>query len=88
MMRSRKTLKIRSVLVLPYIDRDCDVSRCDESIYPPLEKVPKRFAISKRNEYMVYNADVVVAYVVYGFGGASKTIQYAERKGKRIIRFS
>ncbi len=79
---------IRSVLVLPYLDRAYDMNRYDESIYPPLEKAPKRYAISKRNEYMVDKADVVVAYVVYGFGGASKTLRYAERKHKRIVRYS
>lgn len=79
---------IRSVLVLPYLDREYDTSGYDESIYPPLENVPRRYAISKRNEYMVDNADVVVAYVVYGYGGASKMLEYAERKHKRIIRFN
>lgn len=79
--------QIRSVLVLPYIDREYDTSGYDESIYPPLENVPRQYAISKRNEYMVDNADVVVAYVIYGFGGASKTLRYAERKHKRIVRY-
>lgn len=78
---------IRSVLVLPYLDREYDVSGYDESIYPPLENVPKRYAISKRNDYMVDNTDVVIAYVLYGFGGASKTLRYAERKHKRIVRY-
>ena len=79
---------IRSVLVLPYLDREYDTSAYDESIYPPLENVPRRYAISKRNEYMVDAADIVVAYVVYSFGGASNTLRYAERKQKRIIRFN
>ena len=79
---------IRSVLVLPYLNREYDMSAYDESIYPPLEKVPKRYAISRRNEYMVDAADVVVAYVVYSFGGASNTLRYAERKQKRIICFN
>lgn len=78
---------IRSVLVMPYLDREYDMTGYDESIYPPLENVPRRYAISKRNEYMVDKADVVVAYVVYGFGGASKTLRYSERKRKRILRY-
>ena len=36
---------------------------------------------------MVDQADVVVAYVIYSFGGASKTLQYSERKHKRILRY-
>ncbi len=78
--------QISSVLVLPYLDRSYDTSAYDETLYPPLENVPRRYAISRRNEYMVDHADVVVAYVVYSFGGAGKTLKYAERKQKRIIR--
>jgi uncharacterized phage-like protein YoqJ len=79
--------QIRSVLVLPYLDRNYDASAYDETIYPPLENVPRRYAISRRNEYMVDHADVVVTYVVFCFGGAYKTTQYAERKLKRMIRY-
>ncbi len=78
--------QIRSVLVLPYLDREYDASAYDETLYPPLENVPRRYAILRRNEYMVDHADAVVAYVLYSFGGAGKTLKYAERKQKRIIR--
>lgn len=78
---------IRSVLVLPYLDRKVDASSYDETVYPPLEHVPRRYAISKRNEFMVTWADVVVAYVRYSWGGAAATLRYAERKKKEIIRF-
>ena len=80
--------QIRSVLVLPYLDREYDASAYDETLYPPLENVPRRYAISRRNEYMVDNADVVVAYVIVGFGGASKTLKYSESKQKRILRYA
>ena len=33
---------------------------------------------------MVNNADAVVAYVIYGFGGACETLRYAEKKNKQI----
>lgn len=76
---------IRSVLVIPYLDREFDKNRYDESLYPPLENVPLRFAISKRNEWMVEQADVVVSGVQHDWGGAYQTLKYAERKKKRII---
>ncbi len=79
--------QIRSVLVLPYLDRNYNASTYDEPLYPPLEKVPRRYAILRRNEYMIDHADVVVTYVVFCFGGAYKTTQYAERKPKRMIRY-
>ena len=76
---------IRSTLVIPYIDRDYDPALYDGSLYPPLETVPRRFAISKRNEWMVANSEVVVACIQHNWGGAAATLKYAERKKKRII---
>ena len=52
----------------------------DGIIYPPLENVPRRFCISKRNEWMVNEADFVIAFVKYFWGGAAKTLEYAKRK--------
>ena len=78
---------IRSTLVLPYLDRKVDATKYDATLYPSLEKVPRRFAISKRNEYMVHEADVVVAYVTHDWGGAATTLAYAKRKKKEIINY-
>lgn len=58
---------------------------CDTSVYPPIEKTPLKFAISKRNEWMVRNADLVIAYVKRSWGGAYKTIKTAEKMRKKII---
>ena len=77
---------INSVLVIPYINREYDENLYDTSEYPHLETVPKRFAISKRNEYMVQNADVVIAYITHNWGGAARTFEFAKRKKKKIIK--
>lgn len=76
---------IHSTLVLPYLNREYNSDLYDDTTYPPLEEVPARFAISRRNEWMVDNADVVVAYVTHDWGGAATSLQYAKRKKKRII---
>lgn len=78
---------IESVLVLPYLDRKMNEDIYDCTTYPPLEEVPRRFAISKRNEWMVDQADVVVAYVTHGWGGAAKTLTYSRRKKKEIYHY-
>ena len=78
---------IRLILVLPYLNSSMLTDGYDETVYPPLESVPKRFAISRRNEWMVCESDVVVAYVIRGFGGAAKTLEYARRKKKQIMLF-
>ena len=84
---SKKRLypSVQSVLVLPYLDRAVDATDYDGTIYPPLENVPRRFAISRRNEWMVDHSDVVVAYVIHEWGGAATTLRYAKRKHKEII---
>jgi len=74
-----------SILILSYLDRKVDASLYDSTIYPPLENVPKRYAISQRNKWMVEQADMVIACVDHDWGGASKTLEYAVKKGLRII---
>jgi len=77
---------IVSVLVIPYINKDYDKSLYDISEYPPIENVPKRLAIIKRNRWMVDKSDVVVAYIRNNFGGAAMMFDYAERKDVKIIK--
>lgn len=77
--------ELESILILPYPDRPVEASLYDGTIYPPLENVPKRYAISHRNKWMVDQADMVIAYVDHDWGGAAKTLEYAVKKGLRII---
>lgn len=83
----KKHPAVRSMLVLPYLNRKVDASLYDSTMYPPLEAVPRRFAIVKRNEYMVAQSDVIVACVLYSWGGAAATLRCAERQQKQIIRY-
>lgn len=76
---------ILSVFVTPYLNRPYNLHLYDTSEYPPIENVPLRYAISKRNEYMVIQSDIVVAYVTNHFGGAYKTLKYAQGKKKEIL---
>ena len=57
----------------------------DSSIYPSLENVPPKYAILKRNEWMMVNADLIIAYVEHSYGGAYKALQVAKRRCKKII---
>lgn len=57
----------------------------DDSVYPPLENTPLRFAIVKRNQWMIDNSQLIVAYVKYSWGGATKAVTYAKKKNKQII---
>ena len=56
-----------------------------DTIFPEgLETAPPRFAISRRNEWMLKRADIVVAYAVYGWGGAAQWAEKAARRGKMV----
>ena len=58
----------------------------DNTIYPEgLELVPKRYAIKKRNEWMIDNSDYVVCHVTNTFSNAHKFREYAIRKNKIVI---
>ena len=78
---------IRVCLIVPYPDIKKITDKYDELIYPPLEHVPRRYAIVKRNEWMVRESDTVVAYVLYSWGGAASTLRYAQKHRKQIIGF-
>lgn len=56
-----------------------------ETIYPEgLENVPPRFAISRRNRWMVDQSDIVLVYCRNSTGGTASVLEYAEKKGKQV----
>ena len=76
---------IELLFITPYLDNNyskLDTAKLyyDGIVYPPLENVPRRFCISKRNEWMVDESDLVISFVKYSCGGAAKTLEYAKRK--------
>ena len=79
--------KVKLTLVLPYLNRDYGIKGYDESVYPPLETVPQRLAIVKRNEWMVEQSDFIIA-CVWHCGGAKNAIEYAKRKKKQVFNFA
>ena len=79
--------QIELVLVLAYLNTGRNTSGYDSTVYPPLETVPRRFAISHRNRWMVESADVVVAYVLHDWGGAATTLRCVRQKKKQIISY-
>lgn len=77
---------IKSIFVTPYLNRDYDIFLYDEIVYPPLERVPLKYAIIKRNQCMVKNSDMLVAYIRHERGSAFEMLKYAKRNKKPIIR--
>ena len=54
----------------------------DNSYYPPLENVPRRYAIVRANKYMVDTADAIICYVNH-VGNTRKLLEYAQRRQKK-----
>ena len=81
--------RTKIVFVTPYLQptkREND--QYDAIVYPPLEHIPLRFAILRRNEWMVEQADCVIAYVRHEWGGAYKTYCHAQKKQKEIYHLA
>ena len=74
-------------LVLPYPKASMDVMATSFSnviIPDALAGVHPKGAITKRNCWMVDECDLLLCYVGRE-GGAARTLQYAKKKGKRVI---
>ena len=78
---------IKSAQVVPYLTSGINEYRdelqkdFDDIIIadiPP--KTPKKLQIIKCNQYMVKSSQILVCYVKYSFGGAAKTLEYAEKR--------
>lgn len=55
------------------------------TVFPEgLENVPLRYAISRRNEYMVSECDAVICYIEHDWGGAAKYVCRAVKSNKAV----
>ena len=73
--------ELRLVLLLPYhpAERPVALPRgFDVSFYPPgMEKVPRRLAIVRANEYMARHCDVLICYALLENSNPGKMIRIA-----------
>ena len=83
-----QTYPITYKIVLAYMPGKNDEP--DEHTVLPegLETVPRRFAISRRNKWMLDQADTVVTYVTHPSSGAYQMKETAIEKGKTVIELS
>lgn len=64
-------------------DRTIDLTYgFDGSYYPPLESVPKRYAIIKANNYMAGRVDAIICYVNH-FGNTRNLLERVMRRKLR-----
>ena len=76
---------IRLYLLLAYhpAERAVDLSPgFDGSYYPPLENVPRQFAIVQANQYMVDTVDCVICYAQH-IGNTNNLLKYARQRQRK-----
>ena len=74
-------------VILAYMPREKGDDREAENTLLPAEVAvaPARYAIDRRNRWMIANSDTVIVYVKRSYGGAAAFRKRALSKGKRII---
>lgn len=74
-------------IVLAYLPRNNEYQGV--SIFPEgIESTLPRFAILKRNAWMIENSDYVVAYVTRCGGNSARFLKSAVRKGKTVYNIA
>lgn len=96
----RKTLRILKLsyqhinyaVVLCYMPIKKPEPECTndpDTVFPEeLENTPPKYAIVKRNRWMIEKADYVVTYVKRNIGGAAQFQKLAEKKGKVVLNLA
>ena len=74
---------------LPTTANESDVAYYENTIiFDGFEKAHPKYAIVKRNEFMINNADTVVSYVKYTSGGAYRFTELAKKKKKTVVNLA
>lgn len=79
---------ITCIQVLSYLSNQMNLNEntCFEYVFPDiLEKTLPKFAIIKRNEWMIDHSDYVITYIEHNFGGAAKFANRAHQRNKNVI---
>lgn len=93
-VRKAKTLRpnIKLICVKPYMTQDINengeylYSLYDDIIIPTeLADVHYKAAITKRNQWIIQNSEMVIVYTVRNYGGAYKAMKYAQKNNKTIM---
>ena len=75
-------------IVLSKID-EMALTDQSQTIFPEgFEKNLPRFAISKRNEWLIKNASFIIAYVKNKYSNSAKLVAKCAKKGLRIINLA
>lgn len=82
---------VNYAVVLAYMpsERNDPHMDCSDTVFPEgLESVPPKYAIARRNRWMLDISDYVVTYVTHRGGGAAQFMLLAQKKGKTVINLA
>ena len=79
---------IEYYVVFAYLPDSNKLYNCPTIFPEKAATAPKRFAISKRNDWLIENSDTVITYVKHTTGGAAKFKEKAEKKNKTVINIA
>ena len=81
---------ISYAVVLAYLPcKKNDYEDFSDTVYPEgFENTPPKYAIVKRNKWMIEQADYVVTYVKRTVGGAAQFKSLAEKRGKAVLNLA
>ncbi len=83
-----KEHRIQWYVVLAYLNRTADDVYYDsnKTIYPDeLTKTPLRFAIRRRNSFMIERSDFMITYLDTPYTNTYRNVEEAIRKKKKVI---
>ena len=78
---------IQYAVVLAYLPTEkSEYEDYSDTMYPEgIEEGLKKFAIERRNNWLVNQANYVICYIGHSWGGAYKFARLAKRRGKVVI---
>ena len=79
--------QIRYSVILAYMpQQELPGIEAAETLLPEqVELAPRRYAICRRNRWMLEHADCVVTYIRHAYGGAARSAALAARQRKEIL---
>lgn len=81
-----KKHEIQIFVVLAYLNKKNEYYDSKKTIFPDeLTKTPFRFAIRRRNQFMINRSDYVVSYIDTPYSNAYRNIEEAIKKKKHMI---
>lgn len=79
---------IKYFIVLAYVPKERKQEEYELTIIPePIEKVPYKYAILERNNWMISKSDFVIGYAD-GIGKSNDFLKLAEKKGLVVINIA